>query len=58
MKKHIIAFSLFAVSVMSAQTSKSLGTISKVTGFDQIEIHLVPSTENKIELKGTNSGSS
>ncbi|WP_376776902.1 head GIN domain-containing protein [Flavobacterium covae] len=55
MKKHVIAFSLFAVSVMSAQTSKSLGTISKVTGFDQIEIHLVPSTENKIELKGTNS---
>ncbi|GEM58158.1 chaperonin [Flavobacterium columnare] len=55
MKKHIIAFSLFAVSIMSAQTSKSLGTISKVTGFDQIEIHLVPSTENKIELKGTNS---
>ncbi|AMO20470.1 GIN domain-containing protein [Flavobacterium columnare] len=56
MKKHIIiAFSLFAVSVMSAQTSKSLGAISKVTGFDQIEIHLVPATENKIELKGTNS---
>ncbi|WP_163444906.1 head GIN domain-containing protein [Flavobacterium columnare] len=55
MKKHVIAFSLFAVSVMSAQTSKSLGTISKVTGFDQIEIHLVPATENKIELKGTNS---
>lgn len=55
MKKHIIAFSLFAVSIMSAQTSKSLGTISKVTGFDQIEIHLVPSNENKIELRGTNS---
>ncbi|AMA50534.1 head GIN domain-containing protein [Flavobacterium covae] len=55
MKKHVIAFSLFAVSVMSAQTSKSLGTISKVTGFDQIEIHLVPATETKIELKGTNS---
>lgn len=55
MKKHVIAFSLFAVSVMSAQTSKSLGPISKVTGFDQIEIHLVPSNENKIELTGTNS---
>ncbi|MFK7049672.1 MULTISPECIES: head GIN domain-containing protein [Flavobacterium] len=55
MKEHVIAFSLFAVSLMSAQTSKSLGTISKVTGFDQIEIHLVPSNENKIELTGTNS---
>lgn len=39
----------------NAQTTKSLGDFSKVTGFDQIEVHLVPSNENKITLDGTNS---
>ncbi|WP_136669144.1 head GIN domain-containing protein [Flavobacterium sp. H122] len=57
MKKHFLAFSLVSFFLIhgNAQTTKSLGSFTKVTGFDKIEIHLVPSNENKIELSGTNS---
>ena len=57
MKKQFLALSLFSIFWINghSQTTKSLGSFTKVTGFDKIEIHLVPSNENKIELNGTNS---
>lgn len=57
MKKHIVKFLFVSILSISAysQTTKQLGDFSKVTGFDKIEIHLVPSNQNKIELQGTNS---
>ncbi|HKX86128.1 MAG TPA: head GIN domain-containing protein [Flavobacterium sp.] len=57
MKKQILALSIFSLFTMNgfSQTTKSLGSFNKVTGFDKIEIHIIPSNENKIELTGTNS---
>lgn len=57
MKKHFLALSFLSFLSFSgySQTTKTLGSFSKVTGFDKIEIHLVASNENKIELTGTNS---
>ena len=57
MKKKFLAFALFSIIAVSgySQTTKELGTFTKVTAFDKIEIHLVPSNVNKIELNGTNS---
>lgn len=57
MKKHFLVLSLLSIVSISgySQTKKTLGSFSKVTGFDKIEIHLVPSNENKIELSGINS---
>ena len=57
MKKQILAFSIFSLFWINgfSQTTKSLGSFTKITSFDKIEIHIVPSNENKIELSGTNS---
>lgn len=57
MKKQFLALSFLSILSFSgySQTTKTLGSFSKVTGFDKIEIHLVASNENKIELTGTNS---
>lgn len=46
---------LFIGNVTLSQTTKTLGSFSKVTGFDQIEIHLVQANTNKVELEGLNS---
>ena len=51
MKKVIIALILITQFVF-AQTSKNVGDFSKVTVFDKISVKLIPSNENKIELKG------
>ncbi|MFK7058703.1 head GIN domain-containing protein [Flavobacterium oreochromis] len=59
MKNQFLILSIVSIFWINsnAQTTKSLSDFSKVTGFDQIEIHLIKSNENKIELKGTNSES-
>jgi hypothetical protein len=55
MKK--IAFLLLMIAgIASAQTTKNLGDFSQLKVFDQIQVTLVPSTENKIELSGPRSG--
>ena len=53
--KKIVILSFFLSNLAIGQITKRLGDFSKVTGFDQIEVHLVPSNENKITLDGTNS---
>ena len=53
MKK--IIYSLFFLSSLAfAQTEKQVGDFTKITAFDQIDVILIPSTENKVVLKGGN----
>lgn len=53
MKK--IVYSLLLISSIAfAQTEKNVGDFTKVTAFDQIDITLIPSTENKVKLIGKN----
>ncbi len=47
----IIAIVLFS-QITFSQVTKNVGDFDKVTGFDKINIKLVASNENKIELKG------
>lgn len=47
----VIAIALFSQMTFS-QVTKNVGDFDKVTGFDKIEIHLIASNENKVELKG------
>ncbi len=54
MKK--IIYSILFISTFSfAQIEKNVGDFTKVTAFDQIDVLLIPSTENKIILNGENS---
>lgn len=46
----ILAYSVFLTSV--AQTEKNVGDFTKVTVFDQIDVTLIKSTENKVVLSG------
>lgn len=57
MKIKFLALSFFAALSFSgySQTKRELGSFTKVTAFDKIEVHLVRSNVNKIELSGTNS---
>ena len=51
MKK--IVFSLLLISsVAFSQIEKNVGDFNKVTSFDQIDVLLVPSDENKVVLDG------
>lgn len=54
MKKIICSFLLLS-SIAFAQTEKSVGDFNKVTSFDQIEVLLIPSNENKVVLDGSGS---
>ena len=54
MKK--IVFSLLLISsVVFSQTQKEVGYFNKVTAFDQIDVILIPSSENKVVLDGSGS---
>lgn len=51
MKK--IVFSLLLLSFMAfGQINKNVGDFTKITSFDQIDVYLVPSNENKITIDG------
>ena len=51
MKK--LVYSLLFISAFGfAQVEKQVGTFSKVTAFDKIDVYLIKSTENKVVLKG------
>jgi hypothetical protein len=54
MKKIICSFLLIS-SIAFSQTEKSVGDFNKVTSFDQIEVLLIPSDENKVVLDGSGS---
>ena len=46
---------LFITSIAFAQTEKIVGDFNKVTSFDQIDVILIPSSENKVLLNGSGS---
>jgi Putative auto-transporter adhesin, head GIN domain len=54
MKKVIFSLFIFSQMVFS-QKEKSVGEFSKVTSFDQIEVVLIQSDENKVVLSGEGS---
>jgi len=53
MKKFTLA--LFFTSVLGWSQEKNVGDFNKVTAFDQIDVILIPSTENKVLLNGSGS---
>ena len=46
---------LFITSIAFAQTEKIVGDFNKVTSFDQIDVILIPSSENKVIVDGSGS---
>lgn len=54
MKKLVFTF-LFITSIAFSQVEKNLGDFTKVTTFDQIDVLLIPASENKIILNGEHS---
>lgn len=53
MKKILLSL-LLTSSIGFTQTEKQVVDFTKVTAFDQIDVTLIPSTENKVVLKGGN----
>lgn len=54
MKKLVFSF-LAISSIAFGQIEKEVGDFDKVTSFDQIDVFLIPSNENKIQLEGNGS---
>jgi hypothetical protein len=52
MKKIIVIAVVLISQLAFCQVTKTPGEFNKVTGFDKIRVKLIPSTENKVELKG------
>ena len=53
--KKLVYFLLFISSISFSQTEKEVGNFNKVTSFDQIDVILIPSSENKVLLNGSGS---
>ncbi|WP_298117714.1 head GIN domain-containing protein [Flavobacterium sp.] len=53
--KKIIYSLLLVSSIAFSQTEKNVGDFNKVTSFDQIDVLLIPSDENKVVLDGSGS---
>lgn len=53
--KYIFLSFVFICNFTFSQTERKVGDFTKVTSFDQIEVHLIPSKENKVVLSGYNS---
>ena len=53
--KKLVLFVLFVSSLMYSQTEKNVDNFNKVTAFDQIDVVLVQSNENKVVLTGKKS---
>ena len=54
MKKIILSLLIFSQLAL-AQIEKKVGDFNKVTSFDQIDVILIPSSENKVVLDGSGS---
>lgn len=54
MKKIVYSFLLIS-SIGFSQTEKEVGDFNKITSFDQIDVLLIPSTQNKVILSGSGS---
>jgi len=55
MKKILVLAVVFMAQISMAQVTKNLGDFDGLKVFDRINVELIPSTENKIEIKGTRS---
>ena len=53
--KKLVYFLLFISSISFSQTEKEVGDFNKVTSFDQIDVILIPSSENKVIVDGSGS---
>jgi len=53
MKKLVFSLGLIS-SIAFGQVEKNVGDFTKVTSFDQIDVFLIPSNENKVVLDGKN----
>jgi hypothetical protein len=53
MKKAFLIAAIFSAQFISAQVSKNLGDFTTVKVFDQIDVILVKSDKNSIEIKGS-----
>ena len=53
--KKLVYFLLFISSISFSQTEKEVGNFNKVTSFDQIDVILIPSSENKVIVDGSGS---
>ncbi len=56
MKKIILMLFMFAAQLNYGQTSIKLADFDQLKVFDQLNVTLIPSTENKIVITGTNQG--
>jgi hypothetical protein len=52
MKKLILVFTVIISQISFAQITKETGDFDALRVFDRINVELIPSTENKIEIKG------
>ena len=53
--KKIVYFLFFISSITFAQLEKKVADFNKVTSFDQIDVTLIPASENKVVLNGSGS---
>lgn len=56
MKKIILMLFMFAAQLNYGQTTINLGDFDELKVFDQLNVTLIPSNENKIVITGTNQG--
>src|SRR5690606_15958359 len=56
MKKLILFLAIAFAGISTAQPIQNLGDFRSLKVFDQITVNLIPSDENKVELKGKRSG--
>ena len=52
MKRLVIVAFVFLSQIAIGQVTRNLGDFDEVKVFDKINVQLIPSTENKIEIKG------
>ena len=56
MKKLLLLLAIAFAGILTAQPIQNLGDFRSLKVFDQITVNLIPSDENKVELKGKRSG--
>lgn len=52
MRSIILTLTLLLSGVSQAQITKNPGDFNKIKAFDRIEVELIPSSENKVEISG------
>lgn len=55
MKKLVVIAMILMAQILIAQVTKNLGDFDSLKVFDRLNVELIPSSENKIEIKGERS---